>query len=163
MFLSQVDNLPNHHNCSLFLTNIPLSTKYSDIFKRITTGAVFALHLMKAKDEHPTQGAKLVFMNSSSAAEYIASQPTVHGSQIQIRYNRHGYLNNYVNYSRVLVLEGPVALMGQKFWLGYFGHYSLCNFEPVRYLPSKAVGTLRMEFRFIRIDGQAETCMQAVQ
>ncbi|KAH6673664.1 hypothetical protein B0J14DRAFT_481681 [Halenospora varia] len=163
-FLSQKDNLSDVQNCSLFITNIPTWVTYTHMFAHINTGAVFALYLMPPILGHSQQAAKLVFMSSDAAARFKQSPPSIAGQHLHVVYNRHGYLTNYRRLSRVLIIQGPCHIMNLEFWYKFFDSWSMFILETAFHLwTNPTTGMTQMEFRFARIDGQAETCLQAIQ
>ncbi|KAF4631440.1 hypothetical protein G7Y89_g6686 [Cudoniella acicularis] len=161
-YRSQRYQMLDEENCSLWITGIPPSITYTDMFSVITTGAVFALYLIPPNEDHPLQGAKLVFMNPEAAAAFMASDITLNGKPIWKRYNRNGTPRNTNTYSRVLMIEGPAQIMRLQYWMSYFQQYCLFSLETVLAFPGPILGTVKMEFRFARVDGQAQCCLQAI-
>ncbi|KAL3418289.1 hypothetical protein PVAG01_10005 [Phlyctema vagabunda] len=168
-YRSQVTGLPDHLNCALWITGIPAEADYSDVFAVINTGAVFCLHLNDPTDQHSTKAAKLVFKKPEEAARFLyqtRSQAgvSVMGSRIRAIYNRHGHQQQeaYANKTRVLVIAGPVATMSMSFWIDFFKFCTVCQFESALELPSPNPRKRIMQFRFARIDGQAESCYEAI-
>jgi hypothetical protein len=156
--------LPDHENCSLFMTNIPVKATHSALFDQITVGPVFALHMMDSDGTHPLQAAKLVFMNPESAQRMMSSPDIwMRGRCLGFRYNRYGYRRNTRNYSRILIVEGPEGMMKLDSWNKYFGHYSKFVMDRILEVECATPGNKAYEFRFSRIDGQAETCFMAIQ
>jgi len=165
-FLAQLPEglLPDEENCSLFVTNIPAKVTARALFDQITVGAVYALHMVDPDATHPCQAAKLVFMNPESAQRMMKS-PNIwmRGHCLGFRYNRYGYRRNTRNYSRVLIVEGPEAMMNLDLWNEYFVHYSKFVWDRVLEIECATPGNKAFEFRFSRIDGQAETCLLAIR
>jgi len=161
-FSAQIEGLPDDENCALFLSNIPLAVTQTDILARIHVGSVFALHINPPDEAHPFQAAKLVFMDPEAAAAFMKSNIWLRGRRLGVRYNRFGYRRNTEPYSRCLMIEGPPHMMTLQFWDQYFFKYSLLNWDRVLYVECDKPGMEAMEFRFSRIDGQAQTCFQAI-
>lgn len=53
-------------------------------------------------------------------------------------------------------------MMNRDFWVKYFADYSIIDWDRINYPACDEPDRATMEFRFSRIDGQAETCYQAV-
>jgi len=164
----EVQGLPDHENCALFLTNIPVEATLQELFSTIKTGAVFCLHVNPPNSVHKTNAAKLAFMIPQAAAAFLAQINSIngivlHGHRIQGRFNRNGYARNENPFqSRVLSLEGPTPMMTLEYWTSRFAEFSEFELECYRLYPSQNTGLRKMEFRFARIDGQAQTCLQAI-
>jgi hypothetical protein len=161
--------LEDIRNCALWIKNLSLSCSVSDIFSKITVGAVSVLHIYGKNNEHSGQAAKLVFMKPESAAAFMTQCNTgegifIGGKKVVSRYNRDGcHRHPQPSHSRVLHIQGPNEIMNFEFWDVYFNIY--CVFEIDGYktiLESERESRRTMEFRFARIDGQAQTCMQAI-
>lgn len=118
---------------------------------------------------HLTKAAKLAFMNPEAAIAFLREIQSprgviLGGSRIQGRYNRNGYARNpNVMQSRVLELLGPNPLMILANWTSHFAKFSEFELEAYRSYPSSHHGLTIMEFRFARIDGQAQTCLQCIR
>lgn len=158
-------NLPNHQNCSLFVTEIPANAKHRDVLGEIHSGPVWALHLMEATAEFPTKAGKLVFKFPESAAAVMRAGIRVGNHQLNIRYNREGQTERFGVETRVLILEGPEQIMTFEFWRAYFDEACIWDLDNWVYLTSGPVakGNRRMEFRFGRVDGQAQTCLLKIK
>lgn len=164
----EVLGLPDHENCALFLTHIPVEATLHELFSTIKTGAVFCLHINPPTSVHQTKAAKLAFMIPQAAAAFLAQINSIngvvlHGHRIRGRFNRNGYVRNEKTYqSRVLSLEGPTPMMILGYWTSRFAEFSEFELECYRLYPSRSAGLRKMEFRFARIDGQAQTCLQTI-
>lgn len=90
----------------------------------------------------------------------------IHNQKLKVYYNEYG-TERFMNtqQTRVIDIEGPEesGRMSFEFWDKYFASVCLYDYECVRYLQPECNSNLRMEFRFSRIDGQAETLMQAIR
>ncbi|CZR62309.1 uncharacterized protein PAC_12206 [Phialocephala subalpina] len=166
-YLDQVENLPDSENCSLWIKYIPDGTPHSAFFDNIYCGAVWSLYLNSCTANHDTMGATLVFMKPESAAIVIKRFKT-HGIQIggnwlDIRYNKHGKRAQYGTETRVLRIDGPPDMMTWAFWHSYFKTACVFQLDRYLYLPSPYSGQNRMEFRFARVDGQAQSCRQKIE
>jgi hypothetical protein len=198
------------------MLKIPVGVAYHEIFTAVTTGAVFAVHINEADEDHDRQAAKIVFSKCCAAVIYLPphsllskltlfSLVTRKGAQdlkrqadmglfvlggepIEVRYNRNGYEEQeQQNFSRVLYLEGPKYLMSLDRWIKYFDRYCVCVVEYsgilvctlltphvcsmsvfgvqqlTSYLQWEDDEKMKMEFRFVRVDGQSQTCIQALK
>jgi hypothetical protein len=140
-----------------------------EIFSVIKTGAVFCLHINPPTDIHRTKAAKLAFMTPEAAAAFLGQINSAYGvilrgQRIRGRYNRNGYIRNEYNWqSRVLLLEGPTPMMTLEYWTSRFAVFSEFELECYSLSPSSVNGRSKMEFRFARIDGQAQTCLQCIR
>lgn len=163
----QISNLNDQLNCALFLRNIPASCTLQRFFDSIDTGAVYSLHVMPPTGQYATCAAKLTFMNPESAAMYmqkIQQGVLFDGYRLQGVYNnREGYLRNTMTLSRVICVEGPEEMMSIDFWYRYFSQVSVFQWDRVFAGPSATPGKKRLEFRFARVNGQAQTCLQQIQ
>ena len=165
----EVEGLLDWENCALFLTKILVEVTLHEIFSVITTGAVFCLHINPPSGIHTTKAAKLAFMNPEGAAAFLdqirsPEGVVLHGNRIQGRYNRNGYARNEnIWQSRVLELIGPTPMMTLAYWTSHFAMFSEFELETYRLLPTNVDGVRIMEFRFARIDGQAQTCLQCIR
>ncbi len=166
-FLTAVPHLENEFNCSLFITNIPVGTSGSDMFDRIRTGAVDALHFNPADKKHSTIAAKLVFTNPEGAARLYshAQWPGVRigDRRLYVMYNRDGVLSRDGVQSRILLIEGPEDMMTYEHWKAYFDEACVYQLDRWLYQFCSGLGRKRMEFRFYRVDGQAVTCYQKIR
>lgn len=80
-------------------------------------------------------------------------------------YNRDGYVDHpQPSHSRVLHVQGPKNIMNIDYWCKYFRRWCIFELDGHKIIhESKEEKKRTMEFRFSRIDGQAQTCMQAIQ
>jgi hypothetical protein len=162
-FRSQIRDLADHLNCSLWITGIPVSVTISEIFNFIRCGAVFALHLSPPNNDHPKIAAKLVFMTPDSAGRFMEQAKSeagcrLGGFRVFVGYNRDGYLRRAGTETRVLWIEGPRDTMNWGFWETYFEQACVFEMDRWRYLPCSNPNRMKMEFQFARVDGQAQTC-----
>ncbi|KAE8447765.1 hypothetical protein EG329_010159 [Mollisiaceae sp. DMI_Dod_QoI] len=163
----QIANLADVLNCGLFLQNIPGNISLANIFDMIDTGAVYALHIMPPNGLHSTCAAKLTFMTPEGAAKFLvkAQLGVWFGKHLlDARYNvREGYLCNTMVMSRVLYVEGPEAIMTIQYWFQYFRQVCIFQWDRVLERTYPRSGRKCLEFRFARINGQAQTCLQEIQ
>jgi hypothetical protein len=165
----EITGLPDWENCCLFLTKIPVEVTLQEIFSAIKTGAVFCLHINPPGGMHTTKAAKLAFMNPEAAKAFLrliqSPQGLIfHGARIQGRYNRNGYPRNVnIWQSRVLEILGPTSLMTLANWTSHFAKFSEFDLEAYRSISTSQSGLTIMEFRFARVDGQAQTCLQCIR
>jgi hypothetical protein len=165
----EVQGLQDFENCALFLTKIPVKATLQEIFSVITTGAVFCLHLNPPNSIHTTMAAKLVFMTPEAAYVFLKEIQSprgviLQGQRIQGRYNRNGYVRNDSNWqSRVLDIVGPTPIMTREYWTTHFSMFSEFELEACCSIPTNINGVTIMQFRFARIDGQAQTCLQCIR
>lgn len=165
-FKRQINGLPDHLNCALYVKNVPVKCSMEDLFKKVTTGSVWCINVQEADEMHEMKAVKLVFMTPEGAANFLRQSRSddgvwVRGKRLEARYNRHGYRMNETNQTRVLIIEGPTKIMKFEKWDAYFRIQ--CHLEWDCHLTHETVcGRTTMEFRFARVDGQAEACFQAI-
>lgn len=163
----QVPNLSDDLNCALFLRNIPANTSIADFFDSINTGAVYSLHIMPPNGQYATCAAKLTFMTSEAAAQFLAKIQVgiwFDGHWLEGVYNnREGHLRNTMAFSRVIFVEGPGPMMTVDYWFRYFRQVSIFQWDRVLEHGSLKPGYKCLEFRFARVNGQAQTCIQQIQ
>jgi hypothetical protein len=164
-----LQNLRPNDNCALFLTKIPAEVTLYEMFAVIKTGAVFCLHINPPNGAHTTKAAKLAFMNPEAAKAFLAKIQSpqgvfLGGKRIQGCYNRNRYARNEKFWqSRVLELIGPNQLMTLEYWTSHFSKFSVFELEAFQLMPTNIEGLSIMEFRFARIDGQSQTCLQCIK
>lgn len=165
----EAQNLLDFENCALFLTKIPADVTLQELFRVITTGAVFCLHINPPNGIHTTKAAKLAFMAPEAAKAFLVEIQSprgvvLHGKRIQGRYNRNGYVRNENTWqSRVLELIGPTAMMTLEYWTSHFSMFSEFELEAYHLLPTNVDDVSVLQFRFARVDGQAQTCLQCIR
>ncbi|CZT03725.1 uncharacterized protein RAG0_10394 [Rhynchosporium agropyri] len=164
----QVHQLPDTHNCTLWLWNIPAALHISDIFDQIDTGAVQCCHIVPPNESHITCAAKLAFMTPDAAAKFkqkvdSADGIWLNGTKLMARFNRDGNLRNDTHQSRVLTIEGPNEIMTSQYWEAYFRKICVFQWDRVLELPCKDAYKKTLQFSFSRLDGQAQACMGAIR
>jgi hypothetical protein len=162
----QIQNLPFDQNCALWITRVHQDVGLAEFLATIRTGAVFAISLKEPEGGYSTKAAKLVFMKHDAAAEFLRQVQTVgvflRGIRIDGKWNRNGYRENWAKKSRILHIRGPAPIMTFENWNDYF-HKCVCfELEAFRELPETDYTKKKMEFRFARVDGQAEAIFQAI-
>lgn len=166
-YMHRVPGLPDYLNAGIWMLGLPSDVKHSQIFDAIHCGAVWSLYLKPPTDEHTTAAAQLAFMSSQSAArfmnEYRAHGFQVGGNWITCHYDKFGSPDHVTSETRVLQLEGPAAEMTPDFWGAQFTRACTFQMDRWRWLPCRTPGMARMEFRFSRVDGQAQTCRQMIE
>ena len=166
-YLRQVQGLPDYLNTSLWLRGLPPGVQPCQIFDIIHCGSVWSLDLKPVTEEHNTVAATLTFLTPYAAALFL-SHCRFHGLQldghwISASYNKFGIPEITTLETRVLVVQGPPHLMTPGQWESQFK--KACRFQIDRwsYLPCPVPGKIRMEFRFVRVDGQAQSCRQMIE
>jgi hypothetical protein len=161
-------NCPDEENCSLWLTKVHCATTLAQFFQTIHTGAVFAASMKEPEGDHNTRPVKLVFMTHEGAAQYLHIVENFgiffHGLRVEGRYNRDGYrvTDAWRAKSRVLHISGPAPVMEIDKWIAFFGSAVRFQLETWSYLRENYPGIRAMEFRFARVDGQAEAIFLAI-
>ncbi|KAF4631438.1 hypothetical protein G7Y89_g6688 [Cudoniella acicularis] len=158
-----IHGLADHHNCSLFITNIPPSANYADLFDLIRAGNIFSLHIIPPEGQFDTAAAFLVFMRPEDARVMHDSETWLWGHHLRIRYNREGSLPTYQQQTRVLVVEGPRQIMNIDWWRIYFDSFCFYEWERVIQRPRLTPGRSILEFRFVRVEGQSRMCLGAIR
>lgn len=157
----QIHQLPDAHNCTLWLWNIPASLHVSEVFDQIDTGAVQCCHIVPPNVAHHTCAAKLAFMTPETAAKFKEKADSeegiwLQGNKLMVRYNRDGNLRNKTEQSRVLIIEGPKDLMTIKYWEAYFTKICVFQWDRVLEIPCQDPKKVALQFSFVRLDGQAQ-------
>lgn len=166
-YLKQIPNLPDHLNTSLWLKGLPPNIQPSQLFDMIHCGAVWSLDLKPTTNEHATVAATLTFKTAYAASAFWKhcrfQGLELDGYWISASYNKFGVPESASTESRVLQVEGPEHLMTPDGWEVQFK--KACRFQIDRwcYLACPFPGRVRMEFRFVRIDGQAQSCRQMIE
>jgi hypothetical protein len=164
-FMRQIDELPDDKNCALWIKNLAPSATISEVFEKITVGAVYALYVHDTDEKNNMKAIKLVFMKPGAAAAFLqlgrGTGVWIRGKKLEVMPNRHGYLENTTNQSRVLLVEGPTEIMTFPFWDEYFRQKAELQWDGYRTICTTGKRTT-MEFRFARVDGQSQTCLQAI-
>ena len=162
----EVPGLPDFLNTVLHVTNIPTTVDSSDLFNIIKCGKVISLHMIPPNGAYTTQAAKIVFnqpYESKAFFDLVKAGVFMGGHRLRIFYNRHALRGGrYNSKSRVVIIEGPDELMTLDFWDGYFRQFCLFDYDYVGDLECRFARRKKMEFRFVRIDGQAEPIHDAI-
>jgi hypothetical protein len=164
-YLSQHDNLPDHLNCSLWITNISTSVTPSTFVSHIACGKIYALSFNHADTQHSSQAAKLVFCHPESAAYFYGRAKRggiwLGNERIVVRYNRKGTRRFAGSQSRVLRVTGPEGLMTLEEWIGFFRGF--CDFDlSTARAVDRDTASVTYEFHFLRVDGQAQMCFKGI-
>ncbi|KAF8859060.1 hypothetical protein BDZ45DRAFT_621443 [Acephala macrosclerotiorum] len=167
-YLNQVVNLPDHLNAALWMEYLPSNIQPYQIFDALRGyGVVWSLHINPPTDTHPTAAAKIVFMSPHADARIMAQYRIrglqVGGSWVRLKYNKHGMPNRSTSETRVLRIEGPQELMSLGWWEAQFCEACKYQIDRWGFLPCVIAGRARMEFRFARVDGQAQSCRQMIE
>jgi hypothetical protein len=163
----QAADLLDSENCALWLKNMTLQTSEGEIFDKITTGAVSILHFYEPTEEHGSKAAKLVFMNPRGATRFLREcrgnlGVWIRGRRLYCWYNRDGYRQHpQPSQSRVIHVNGPKDIMTFEHWDSYFRQWCVLQWDGHDIIFEDEDRRI-MEFRFSRIDGQAQTCLQAI-
>ncbi|KAH6673668.1 hypothetical protein B0J14DRAFT_541259 [Halenospora varia] len=163
-FTQHVIGLEDEANSALWIMDIPTSVKATDLFSIVHVGAVSYLNLHKPETEDGKCAADLAFKQPEHAARFysqIKSGLFLHGGQLWGRYNRNGLLGHNGPQRRVIWIRAPEDIMTEEYWRGYFDLYCVNRVVGVRSEPV-VKGQKLMEFEFVRIAGQAQSCLQAI-
>ncbi|RDL33751.1 uncharacterized protein BP5553_08119 [Venustampulla echinocandica] len=165
--IRQVLNLPDNENCALWVTYLPPDIDLATFLNKVRTGAVYAAVLLEPEGKNWTKAAKLVFKKHSAAVGFlkqVQSAPgiVVSGLRMKAIWNRIGYRENNTKRTRVLQLRGPPELMAPDFWNNYFQRCVVFELEALYDISGQRGGDKMLEFRFARVDGQAEALFCAI-
>ncbi|TGO10941.1 hypothetical protein BTUL_0121g00140 [Botrytis tulipae] len=160
-------DLADNFNCSLFVSHLPEDVKYKEIFAVITTGSVISLHINEPIPGRPFSAARITFKYPEGAARFMALVNSSMGVQIRDHhlaavYNGYGMVKHAQKHqSWVIHIHGPYKLMAEGFWRKYFGKVTRYQLDHVGYLPFDPNNkvTRSMEFRFSRIEAQAQSIL----
>jgi hypothetical protein len=158
-------DLPDLENCALYLSKIPLTMTETKIFDLIDCGAVYTLYLKEPDAKHSLKAADLVFMAPESAAIFYAKLTNgdilMDNQKVRVKYNKFGLTQKDRRQSRVIFIQGPEEIMTIEFWEKYMKNISVFVWE--RVIESAPVNSGKlMQFRYSRIVGQAQPCLQAL-
>ncbi|EPE31025.1 hypothetical protein GLAREA_03992 [Glarea lozoyensis ATCC 20868] len=163
-YLSHKD-LPDDQNCSLWLSDIPLTMTPSKIFDLIDCGAVWVLDLKNPDRTHSRRAADLCFMTPESAATFYNSvkqgRVLMEGCRFSVIYNKHGVPRRNKQQSRVIFVDGPAEIMTVAYWKEYFEYYNVFFWDRVTARDMDG-GRKHMQFRFVRMPAQSQICLQAL-
>lgn len=165
-----IKHLADNLNCSVFVSHLPKQVYHHEIFAIITTGSVVALHINTPCDGCPFSAAKILFKYPGGAMRFVRLANSTNGLEIRnhhlnVVYNDHGMVKYAKEHqSRVIHIEGPYEIMNEKFWIEYFDKVTKYQLEYVGYLPNRRAARTRrkMEFRFARIEAQAQTILLSI-
>lgn len=165
-----IRDLADSLNCSVFVSHLPEDVKYKEIFAVITTGSVVSVHINEPIPGRPFSAAKITFKYPEGAARFMALVNSSVGIQIRDHhlaavYNGYGMVKHAQEHqSRVIHIHGPYKLMAESFWRKYFGKVTRYQLDHVSYLPFDPNNkvTRSMEFRFARIEAQAQSILIAI-
>ncbi|TAQ89989.1 hypothetical protein B7494_g1683 [Chlorociboria aeruginascens] len=170
LFKDHVPNLEDLYNCSLWITGMHPSAVVGDLLRAVRTGPVRFAHINEAADGYLTTAATLCFTKPSAAADFIAEVESFAGIRVlghqleQVCYNRNGYTEyRDSKKSRVLQVEGPIELMTSAFWIQYFEECVCFQLEDDPIFEPIENGQAAMQFRFARVEGQADACYFAIK
>jgi hypothetical protein len=127
-------NIPEHENCSLWLTRLPPNVTYTDLLAAIRdTGRVYQTHINRPVPDkgHHTSAGKIVFFDRASAERFFnwsanngLAIPGYPGFTARVAWNR--VLAAAVDgpstkdFSRVLLISGPKHMVNADFLTAYF-------------------------------------------
>jgi len=161
-FRDEVRGLDDSDNTALFVTCIPPFITAAYILDKITTGPTAII---------PLQAATIVF-NKTAAAKRLFDRiesgegVSMGGRRLKVVYSKYGFRGNRFDHmSRVIEIEGPEELMTVDFWKTWFETLCYVECESIRFMEMDRPppGRKSMEFRFVRIDGQAQPLLQAIK
>lgn len=164
-FLSCVPGLPDHLNCVLWIQGIP-SGAYNTFFDIIEEGPVWALTFNPPDERHDTWAARLVFLTTEAARAFwlrgnCGRQLWYRGNRLKVDYNRIGCRRRETSETRVLHIDGPAHLLTWTYMKTLFDDACEYNLDRWSIIESPNPELVRMEVRFGRVDGQAQSCTDA--
>ncbi|TGO32853.1 hypothetical protein BHYA_0283g00010 [Botrytis hyacinthi] len=165
-----IRDLADNLNCSVFVSHLPEDVKYKEIFAVITTGSVVSVHVNEPIPGRPFSAAKITFKYPEGAARFMALVNSsvgilIRDHHIAAVYNGYGMVKHAQEHqSRVIHIHGPYKLMAEGFWRRYFGKVTRYQLDHVSYLPFDPNNkvTRSMEFRFARIEAQAQSILISI-
>ncbi|KAF7875304.1 hypothetical protein EAF04_002476 [Stromatinia cepivora] len=160
-------NLPDNINCCMWIINIPKEVQHGEFMRILDCGAVAALSMVPPQNGHITQAAKATFKKVSGGAELYRRARhrgglRIRNRKIKVWYNDYGAYEWKGPETRFLEIEAP-AVLDENFWHGYFSTWCKYIIISVVPLPCMKYGFASTRFEFVRIAGQAQTCLQAIQ
>ncbi|QSZ35734.1 hypothetical protein DSL72_006856 [Monilinia vaccinii-corymbosi] len=165
---SGIRNLASNLNCALWLTNLHPHVQPREVFDKIHTGAVSAFEIARPKGFFVMSAAKLVFKHPAAAARFVilcgSGAIWIRGRKVEARYNHFGQLRYWGSErTRVLCVEGPTKYVdyeGLKRYFESFCEHELSHWET---RASSIPGHRKLIWEFVRIDGQARQCFEALK
>ncbi|RAL59666.1 hypothetical protein DID88_000299 [Monilinia fructigena] len=159
--------LPDSINCCMWIINIPPDVQHGEFMRILDCGAVAALSLVKPQGSHKTQAAKATFKTVVGGAELFRRARRGQGlrirrNKIKVWYNDYGAYEWRGPETRFLEIEAP-AVLDENFWQSYFDNWCKYVIISISPLPCSKLGFASTRFEFVRIAGQAQTCLQAIQ
>ncbi|KUJ16781.1 uncharacterized protein LY89DRAFT_64000 [Mollisia scopiformis] len=163
-FLSQVGGLPDEENASLYITNLS-SGDYKAFFDLIYEGAVYSLHFVPPSDGYATWAADLTFMSPQAAGAFFNrannGQILYHlGKRLRVMRNRVGRRAQNIPETRVLLIDVPAWLVTWPNMKAHFDAACVYGLDRWSLGASPDPSLVRMEVRFARVNGQAQSCKQ---
>jgi hypothetical protein len=166
-------DIPSDENCALFVIGLPPTITVTELLATIrNTGRVYATHINSPEPHkgHETCAAKLIFFERR-AAERFYERNQLGGLQIP---GHPGYISKVVwnriktaapdhpkNYTRVLMIAGPVYIANSVFLTSYFK--SKLDFDIDEVFDRGSMGERRLvEYRFGSFRCQAEAAKMAI-
>ncbi|KAM7210910.1 hypothetical protein V8F06_013710 [Rhypophila decipiens] len=171
--IPSVPGLPDHLNCSFWLTRLPADVTIKEIADSIRAcGRVYHIRIISGDVHYRGAAAIVTFFNSSAAMIFFDSH--VLGTQgcLRIRSKRVCAVRNRtkippqldlpIDHTRVIRITGPVDIVNYSFLTTHFE--SFCKYELEDALShSITPGHGDLEFRFARYDSQAECVFHALE
>ncbi|ORY55240.1 uncharacterized protein BCR38DRAFT_323127, partial [Pseudomassariella vexata] len=167
---NQSANIPEHENCSLWLTNLPPGCTVHKLLSCVRScGKVFACVInppVPGATISTTSAAKLVFFNRVGAQTLLdqarLGQFAVDSYVPRVRSNRiKSAARTPGPQCRVLHIEGPVYIVNEKFLREFFRSKFQYDLDDV-FLLSHGEGRARLEWRFGSYRCQAEAARTAI-
>jgi hypothetical protein len=172
-------NWPEHvsaeRNCNLWLTDLPSGCTEADLESAVMgMGSIWAMSVSPADlaSGHNGAAASIAFTRIGSARKALAVARwqgiRVRGQRARVIWNRNrvGPQEHETSLSRVLVINGPRAVVNQATLSEFFGRYCSYRTTGVEVLDQDACGWATMEWRFARVNGQADiiaVCLRALR
>ncbi|TGO64784.1 hypothetical protein BOTNAR_0084g00150 [Botryotinia narcissicola] len=168
-------NLPNELNCAVWIKGIAKDFArqflYQELFNAISTGPIVAAYIRLGGDQHPRRAAKVVFKHPEHAARLIQRASyqgiSINGHRIRVEPNRNGHREFPLRFhyrSRVILVEvfnNPS--MDLPFWRMFISNLCVLDIESCRHLAYSTPQHMVMEFRFVRIFGQAAVLLAGIR
>ena len=171
-------NIPDHENCSLFLTNLPPSCSYKDLLSAVAPfhpGRVWSTYITPPDNNanerfpsHRTSAAKIIFYKAEQATGFLRIAESgafqIKGYQVRAVRNRvktaeqqDGALT-----SRCIVIKGPAELVNVENLRALFDR--LFCYETEEVIVIRTTPHMRwLEWRFASFRAQAGAAKQVLE
>jgi hypothetical protein len=146
--------IPEHENCSVFITGLPPQVTYRELLGSIwDTGRVRATVINLPTDRHQTAAAKVTFFTAAAARIFISRANiqcfTVGGCLTRVRpdRNRVAEATDPAHHTRCIMITGPREIVNVENLCAYFSAHFVYEIDEITPVVLGHVINM-LEFRF---------------